>query len=98
MTSPPAFLSAWLLLLPALLAGFFLPGYLTTLRLPTPARAFTSVIASLLLLLANGAVGVRTTKRSCDRSALRRRPTPARKVVGLTHDLTAHQPHPTLNE
>lgn len=52
MISPPASLSAWLLLLPALLVGFFLPGYLTTLRLPTPARAFTSVIASLLLLFA----------------------------------------------
>jgi hypothetical protein len=52
MISPPASLLAWLLLVPALIAGFFLPGYLTTSRLPSPARAFTSVIASLLLLLA----------------------------------------------
>lgn len=52
MTNPPATLLAWLLLTPALLVGFILPGYLATLRFPSPARAFTSVVASLLLLLA----------------------------------------------
>ena len=43
------------------------------------------------------ALRVRGRQRD-DRSALRRHASPAREVVGLTDDLTTHQPHPTLNE
>lgn len=45
-----ASLGSWLLLAPACLAGFWLPGRLAFARLPSPARAATDVLGSLLLL------------------------------------------------
>ncbi len=41
---------SWLLLAPACLAGFWLPGHLAFARLPSPTRVATDVLGSLLLL------------------------------------------------
>jgi hypothetical protein len=51
MTSPPTLLE-WILLGPALAAGFFLPGYAVSRGLASPCRFLTSVLASFLLLQA----------------------------------------------